>query len=106
MFSNFQEDDFYRFSDNLEPRPQPRLKPDTDGFYRPVRLDEYEKQQQRQNNSMNCEHCDSSWGHVAICPLLNREVAEARSAADGVLNIPDQHELKSWGILWTTEEVA
>lgn len=27
----------------------------------------------------NCVHCHASYGHKASCPVLNREVAEARS---------------------------
>ena len=109
MFSNLNEDDFYRFSDNLDPdknqRPQPKLTPDTDGFYRPQpKPDEYEIQRQRQNAGLACSHCGSSQGHVRICPLINREVAEARSAADGNLNIPDQHDLKALGVLWAEQE--
>ena len=28
----------------------------------------------------NCEHCHAAYGHKASCPLINRNVAEARSA--------------------------
>jgi hypothetical protein len=27
-----------------------------------------------------CPHCDATFGHTILCPLLNRTIAEARSA--------------------------
>jgi hypothetical protein len=30
---------------------------------------------------VSCEHCLAPYGHLRTCPLINREVAEARSRA-------------------------
>lgn len=45
----------------------------------------------------NCIHCHAAWGHKIICPLLNRTIAEAKSAT---LNTPDAHFLKAQHITW------
>jgi hypothetical protein len=45
--------------------------------------DEYTNQTRRQNQGQVCEHCTAEWGHYAVCPLLNRSTAEAKSNAEG-----------------------
>lgn len=42
-------------------------------------VDEYQSQLIRQNDGLPCSHCDALSGHTRACPLINREVAEARS---------------------------
>lgn len=45
----------------------------------------------------NCTHCHAAYGHKLICPLLNRNVAEAQAAT---LNKPDADWLKAFNITW------
>lgn len=45
----------------------------------------------------NCIHCHAAYGHKILCPLLNRNIAEAQSA---VLNKPDADFLKALKITW------
>jgi hypothetical protein len=42
--------------------------------------DEYQRQTERQNSGLLCEHCSSESGHLNVCPLINRESAEIMSA--------------------------
>lgn len=52
------------------------------------------------HNDNSCKHCTAAWGHTILCPLLNRNVAEAQSAVAGKLNVADEHELKALGVIW------
>jgi hypothetical protein len=60
-------------------------------------VDDYATQLARQNTGFNCRHCQSPSGHFKRCPLLNREVAEARSAT---LSQADVVRLHSLGVIW------
>lgn len=51
----------------------------------------------RQNQGEKCSHCGASSGHFSVCPLINREVAEARSAA---LTEGDTILLRGLGVKW------
>jgi hypothetical protein len=42
--------------------------------------DEYQRQTERQNSGLLCEHCNSASGHLSACPLINRESAEIMGA--------------------------
>jgi hypothetical protein len=48
--------------------------------YADSKNDAYAIQQARQNQNLPCEHCHSTQGHLATCPLLNRGVAEVIAA--------------------------
>lgn len=60
---------------------------------------EYARVLTLQNQGKPCPHCESPFGHYNVCPLLNRNVAEAR-AAEG-LNKPDVDFLKALRIVWS-----
>lgn len=63
--------------------------------------DEYAKQIARQNQGETCAHCGSPSGHYKQCPLICRETAEARSAANGAaLCQEDTLRLRSLGVSW------
>jgi hypothetical protein len=36
-----------------------------------------------QNNGSHCIHCQSRSGHLGVCPLINREIAETLAALWG-----------------------
>lgn len=49
----------------------------------------------------NCEHCHASYGHTILCPLLNRNIAEAKSAVNSArLSEADNIRLTSLGVRW------
>lgn len=50
-----------------------------------------------QNEGRPCIHCGSRFGHYSVCPLINREVAEARSAT---LSKGDEIVLYALGVRW------
>jgi hypothetical protein len=45
----------------------------------------------------NCTHCHAAYGHKILCPLLNRNIAEAQSAT---LSDADQVRVHAFGIVW------
>ncbi len=52
-------------------------------FYRPTKFglgSTVETPATSRYEADNCEHCHAAYGHTVVCPLLNRAVAEARSA--------------------------
>ena len=53
-----------------------------------------------QNNGGTCRHCGSSLGHYSVCPLINRETAEAHSAVDNGITEADSILLKGLGVIW------
>lgn len=60
--------------------------PETDGFYRPTRFatpittaDTPSTISGWAYDEDVCIHCGATYGHKAICPLLNRDVAENES---------------------------
>lgn len=61
-------------------------------------IDAYAKALQTQNNGGVCEHCNSALGHFINCPLINREVAEARSVALGNVTEADRIIAHGWGV--------
>jgi hypothetical protein len=50
-----------------------------------------------QNEGKVCPHCASASGHYRHCALINREVAEAKSAR---LSDADTIRLTSLGVIW------
>jgi hypothetical protein len=66
-------------------------------FDRAKFTDRYARALQTQNDGGVCEGCGSALGHFSICPLINRNVAEATNA---VLNQPDTDFLKALKITW------
>ena len=47
----------------------------------------------------NCEHCHASYGHTILCPLLNRNIAEAQSALNGSASEQDKVHAHALGII-------
>lgn len=43
-----------------------------------------------------CEHCNAPHGHFGYCPLLNRNVAEARSAG---FSLADATHPRGFGVI-------
>ena len=61
-------------------------------------------QMARQNAGLCCEECSSFQGHTVLCPLINRESAEIRSAEraqpkpEPQFSEADTLRLHGWGI--------
>jgi hypothetical protein len=45
----------------------------------------------------NCIHCHATYGHKIVCPVINRNVAEAQSV---VLSEADKTRAHGLGIIW------
>jgi hypothetical protein len=64
-------------------------------------MDEYIRQQHKQNLGGICDHCGSAMGHFNVCPLINRGRAEVHSTFtwNGTATplAPYQHELYGSG---------
>ena len=68
---------------------------------RTASTDEYQKQLERQNNGLLCEHCAATSGHFSVCPLINREVGEIKRIAEGgSLSEEDANILYALGVTW------
>jgi hypothetical protein len=69
-----------------------------------MRQDAYAVQMARQNAGLCCEECSSFQGHTVLCPLINRESAEIRSAEraqpkpEPQFSEADTLRLHGWGI--------
>ena len=46
----------------------------------------------------NCPHCKARFGHFVFCPLINRNTAEAWSAANGEPTEADQTHARALGV--------
>ena len=64
------------------------------------KLDAYYEALIAQNAGGTCKHCGSSLGHYSVCPLINRETAEAHSAVDNGITEADNIRLKGLGVIW------
>jgi len=101
MFNDINEDDFYRFQDNLDPQAQQgaiikqRLaklrgeqvfSADHDEEMNPgVRVTHTDTVSTGAGDSLeqdNCIHCHATYGHKISCPTINREAAEELSKID------------------------
>jgi hypothetical protein len=69
-----------------------------------IEQDDYAVQMARQNAGLCCEECSSFQGHTVLCPLINRESAEIRSAEraqpkpEPQFSEADTLRLHGWGI--------
>jgi hypothetical protein len=63
----------------------------------PIVGDEYERVRQLQNSNQPCPHCKAEQGHTFLCPLINRETAEAHSAERSEA---DRLILHALGVKW------
>lgn len=96
MFKGIEEDDFYRFQDNLDPERQhgaiikKRLEElrgeQVAGFYRAdKRVTVVDTKSTTSGDSLeqdNCTHCHSTYGHTIKCPTLNAEAAAELKSVD------------------------
>ena len=73
---------------------------DTINFLRSklVKQDAYELARIDQNNGSHCIHCQCTSGHFGTCPLINREIAEAKNALAGTFTELDQQYLHALGV--------
>jgi len=71
-----------------------------EGLYKGT-FDAYAQAQRVQNAGGVCPHCGSSLGHRSTCPLINREVAEARNVIAGELSTADSILLRGLGVIWS-----
>lgn len=83
---------------------QPEKKPAS--FYRPCRITHVSSHEAPvsdsiERNATSCQHCTASYGHTVLCPTLNRNIAEAKSA---VLSAGDDVRLHSLGVRWSSDQ--
>jgi hypothetical protein len=69
-------------------------------YLRDALSDPYADALQAQNEGKACTHCHSRFGHYSVCPLINRETAEAHSIALGNVTESDRIISRGWGIKW------
>jgi len=109
MFNDINEDDFYRYQDNLDPQAQrghiikqrlAKLRGEQDAeFYRPTKFNPDHDPDMNPGVTVthtdtvstgagdsleqdNCIHCHATYGHKISCPKINREAAEELSKID------------------------
>lgn len=63
-----------------------------------LNTDAYADALQAQNEGKACTHCHSRFGHYSVCPLINRETAEAHSIALGNVTESDRNFAHALGV--------